>query len=299
MELIRLPSSEINKIKEPEVGANRAPLNPLEIEDLYIILQSHPHDSSMALNLAQKLRESQRLQEAHKILKNILKIDNGFDSLQLLAQVEFELGLDNEALEHFQQALLVAPEEHPALFDVFKNIGNIFVRRGDLESAEDSYNKAHRLQPDSDVLHVNLGTLAIQRQAWDEALERFRTALVLNMFNDKAWVGLAIGHRMKSDFDLAWGNLEAALEYNPLNEVALTLALDWGAQEGREFRVLDLIRNFLIEGGWNEKLSLAFCWLSWRRGDVSIARLELERLLAVNPSHESALKLMLEIRAGA
>jgi tetratricopeptide (TPR) repeat protein len=178
-------------------------------------------------------------------------------------------------------------------------MGNIFVRRGDLDSAEDSYNKAHRINPDSDVLYVNIGTLAIQRGGWDEALDKFRTALHLNSTNDKAWVGLALGHRMKGDFELAWGNVEAALEYNPLNEVALGLALEWSTYDGREFRVLELIRNFLIEGGWNERMSLAFAWLSFRRGERSQASLELERLLAVNPANVQALNLIEEMRRSA
>jgi Tfp pilus assembly protein PilF len=194
---------------------------------------------------------------------------------------------------------MVAPQTGPEFFELFKTLGNIFVRRGDLDSAEDNYNKAHRLNPDSDVLFVNFGTLFIQRASWDEASNRFRRALGINSTNDKAWVGLAICHRMKGDFELAWGNIEAALEYNPLNEVALGLALDWAIQDGREFRALELIRQFLIEGGWNEKMSLAFAWLSWRRGETRIARLELERLLAVNPENTTAIQLVHDMRERA
>jgi hypothetical protein len=101
---------------------------------------------------------------------------------------------------------------------------------------------------------------------------------------------------MKGDFELSWGNVEAALEYNPLNEVALGLALEWSTYDGREFRALEMIRTFLIEGGWNERMSLAFAWLSFRRGEGDKARLELERLLAVNPANVQALSLLNEMR---
>jgi tetratricopeptide (TPR) repeat protein len=267
-----------------------------DLEDLYLILQMDPNDSLIALKLAEQLRELGRFDEALKILRNVVKIDSRFETLNALAQVEYQLDRLDDSFEHLQQALMIAPEHSPLLFDVFKTLGNIFVRRADFDSAEDSYNKAHRLRPDSDVLYVNIGTLAIQRSGWDEAVDKFRHALQLNMSNDKAWVGLALGHRMKGDFELSWGNLEAALEYNPLNETALGLALDWSTYDGREFRVLELIRNFLVEGGWNERLSLAFAWLSFRRGERAAARLELERLLAVNPANEQALKLINEMR---
>lgn len=270
-----------------------------DLEDLYLILQMNPYDSLIATKLAAELRELGRFEEALKIMRNVVKIDSSFQTLNALAQVEYQLELLDQAFDHLQQAMLIAPENSELLFEVFKTLGNIFVRRGDFDSAEDSYNKAHRINSFSDVLYVNIGTLAIQRAAWDEAVEKFREALHLNLKNDKAWVGLAIGHRMKGDFDLSWGNLEAALEYNPLNETALGLALDWSTYDGREFRVLELIRNFLVEGGWSERLSLAFSWLSFRRGERLAAKLELERLLAVNPGNEQAIKLIEEMRQNA
>jgi tetratricopeptide (TPR) repeat protein len=303
LEIHRLTSSELhsplNSDPRPETPRSQSSVVPppeLDLADLYCILQVDPNDSFMALELAKRLRAGGRLEECLKILKGVLKIDYRFETLHALGQVEYQMDMIEEAFTHLQGALLIAPENSGEFFELFKTMGNIFVRRGDLDSAEDSYNKAHRLSPESDVLFVNFGTLFIQRQSWDEAASRFRKALSINGVNDKAWVGLAICHRLKGDFELAWGNIEAALEYNPLNEVALGLALEWGTQDGREFRALELIRCFLIEGGWNEKMSLAFAWLSWRRGDTRIARLELERLLAVNPTNETAIKLVKEIR---
>lgn len=298
MEIVSNISPEIrdhNRVRESSLK-NRDQKPVLELEDLYFILQINPNDSFMAFELGQRLVALGRLEEALKVYRGVIKIDSRFETLSALGLLEYRLDQIDAAFDHLQQALMIAPEGDESLFEIFKTIGNIFVRRADFDSAEDSYNKAHRINADSDTLWVNLGTLAIQKAAWEDALTRFRRALEISKTNDKAWVGLAIGHRMKGDHELAWGNIEAALEYNPLNEVALSLALDWGAQEGREFRVLEMIRIFLIEGGWDEKLSLAFAWLSFRRGEAQIARFELERLLAVNPGNQRALDLVQEIR---
>ncbi len=281
----------------PPSSIHQGPPIQLELEDLYCILQISPHDSVIAMELARQLVEMNRHDEALKILRSVIKIDSRFESVYALAQVEYALDQLDSSLQHFHEALLIAGGERPELFEIFRTIGNIFVRQGDLETAEENYFKAHRLKMDSDVVWVNLGTVMIHRQNWTEAVDRFRRALAVNPSNDKAWIGLAIGHRMLSDVELAWGNLEAAVQHNPLNDVALVLALEWGAQEGREFRVLEMIRTFLIKGGWNEKLSLAFCWLSWRRGDQDLARLELERLTAVNPQNLRALEMLSEMRA--
>jgi Flp pilus assembly protein TadD len=297
VEILNHSTEDLNS---PPARTSRAPSRPrveLELEDLYCILQANPNDSRAALKLALRLCEANRDQEALKILRNVVKIDSCFETVMALGLTEYKLDMEEEASKHLHEALLIAPDEAAGLFEIFKTLGNIFVRRRDFDSAEDSYNKAYRLFPDSDVLLVNLGTLCIQRSNWDEAIQRFRSALQISNVNDKAWVGLGIGHRMKGDFELAWGNLEAALEYNPVNEVALTLALDWAPADGKESRALELLRNFLVNGGWNERFSLAFAWLSWKRGDSDLARLELERLLAVNPGHGKALELVRQVRS--
>ena len=61
--------------------------------------------------------------------------------------------------------------------------------------------------------------------------------------------------------------------------------------------MLERLRAFLVAGGWNERLSLNFAYLSLRRGDRFVAELELERLLAVNPANEDALNLVRDLRA--
>ncbi len=303
MEILRPTSSLITPSFDHLAPLLPTPLHPqpplLDMEDLYCILQIDPNDSFIALELAKRLRRRGKFADALRVLRGVLKIDYRFATLMQVGQLEYEMDFLEEAFGHLQDALLVAPNLDPSFFELFKTLGNIFVRRGDFDSAEDQYNRAHRLNPDSDVLYVNFGTLLIQRQKWDEASLRFRRALELNSRSDKAWVGLALCHRNKGDMELAWGNIEAALEYNPLNDVALGLAIDWGLRERRHFRVLELARKFLVQGGWNEKISLAFALLSWQRGDRHMAQLEMERLLAVNPSNENALKLAQEMRARA
>ncbi len=296
MEIIRHIPHGQTKSERIASPPRPSPKPKYDLEDLYCLMQANPNDSVTAIELARRLNGLGREEEALKILESVIKIDSRFETVLALALLEEKMGQEDAALLHLQEALLIAPDEQPEIFDIFKTLGNIYVRRGDFDSAEDNYFKAYRMNSESDVLLVNLGTLCVQRSDWDQALERFRAALKINVQNDKAWVGLAIGHRMKGDLELSWANLETALEYNPLNEVALTLVTDWGIHAAKDSRVLELIRQFLVEGGWNERFSLAFSWLSWRRGDADIARLELERLLAVNPGNAQALELASQIK---
>jgi tetratricopeptide (TPR) repeat protein len=297
LEIDRSTSSGFHFPKNPApLTEVPGPSAVLELEDLFCILQAEPLDSVIALELGRRLHGLGRRDEALRVLRGVCKIDNRFETLTALGRLEYEMEMFDESFRHLQQALLIAPENTPEFFDLFKTLGDIFARRSDWDSAEDSYNKAHRLRPDSDVIAVNLGTLQMQKMRWDEALTRFRAALQWNPANDRAWIGLALGHRAKGDWELAWGNLEAALDHNPLNEAGIALALEWGAREGRGFRVLEFLRAFLIRGGWSEKFSLAFARMSRRRGDAGVARLEIERVLVVNPASREACELLEEMR---
>ena len=67
---------------------------------------------------------------------------------------------------------------------------------------------------------VNYGTLEIQRDNLEAAVERFRKAVQLNEANDRAWVGLALVHRHMGDLELSRANIERALDINPKNKTA-------------------------------------------------------------------------------
>lgn len=161
------------------------------------------------------------------------------------AEALYARGHDSEALSLYLRVLSFLNSDSPIHFTIFKNIGNIFVRAGDFDSAEENYNKAYALKPDSDVLMVNYGTLEIQRGAFDKALTCFRRAVDLNPQNDKGWVGLALIHREYGDFDLCWANLERALDENPLNETAITLVANWSHKDHREERAIPRLNTYM------------------------------------------------------
>lgn len=296
MELTRLPV-RTNKSKTNQKIANRLVSGRKSLSQLYQQLQRNPYACEVSCELGQRLREQGKLEEAYQVLKRYHKIDNGFSSLFEMSLITYQLERLDECFQFIQQALLVSTEEDPRLAEVFRILGNIFIRHGDYDSAEDAYNKALRVQPESDALQVNLGTLDIQREDWEAALEHFRSAINLKPNNDKAWVGLALCHRQRGDLELAWGNLETAIMWNPVNETALSLAMDWAAKDSRERQLLGWLREFLIAGGWSTQLSLAFVWLSWGYGDRPSAEIELERLLTTDPTCEKAWIVRRKMRA--
>lgn len=166
-----------------------------------------------------------------------------FQSLALIAEAYYSSGSDEEALNFYIRALEKLETESSLLFDVYKNIGNIFVRLGDFQAAEDNYQRAYAINPDSSTLLVNFGTLKVQKSHWEMAITYFRQAVFIEQKNDKAWVGLAISHREYGDHELAWANLLNALDFNALNSVALQLLEMWATKDGREQAAINFVKE--------------------------------------------------------
>ncbi|MGE5085311.1 MAG: tetratricopeptide repeat protein [Bacillota bacterium] len=265
---------------------------------LNLLRQASNYDSKNPVTLsmlAQVLEKTGRIDEALIAQKALLKVDYGFHSLFGFATSLYKMGRDQEALDKYYEALSVLTEENESLFELYKNMGNIFVRQGDFDGAEEYYNKAYTVNTKSDVLLVNFGTLEVQRNDFDKSLYCFRKAVEINPENDKAWVGLAMVHNQFGDVDLAWANLEAALDINPKNRTAAHLAANWGLRDGRVHKAIESLEAYLGTVEEDEDMSLVLINLFCSTNQMDKALLEIERVLLWNPDHKEVRDLKKKI----
>lgn len=241
--------------------------------------------------LADILEQTGRHEESLKVRAAYVRYASGFEATFAFAQALYRAGRDEEALNAYYETLSHVTEENPALFEVHKNMGNIFVRRGDFESAEECYNKAHTMNPESDALMVNFGTLEVQRNDLGRSLECFRKAVAINSSNDRAWTGLAMAHDAFSDFELAWGDLERALDLNPRNRTAVILAAMWAQRDCTPQRAISRLQDYLSSDEGDDEISLALVNLFCAAGRVDLATLETGRVLAWNPGRTDVREL--------
>lgn len=241
--------------------------------------------------LAQCLETTHRLDEALKVRLASVRVLCNFDQVHRVATLYYKLGKDEEALHHYFEALSLLTQENEAIFEIYKNMGNILVRQGDFESAEDYYNKAYTLNPRSDVLLVNFGTLEVQRQDFDKSLYCFRQAVEANPKNDKAWVGLAMVHAQFGDHQLAWANVETAIDINPANRTAVLLLANWGLRDHRKDQSIEVLQAYLGNVEFDEDLSLVLINLFCSNSQIIEAQLECERVLLWNPENEEVAQL--------
>lgn len=231
-----------------------------------------------------------------KAFQTLLGSEMNFENMARLGHCHYQANQDQKAREIYMEALSTVTEESKELFEVYKNMGNIFLKEADFDNAEEFYNKAFTISPKSDVLLVNLGTLALQQQQLDLALNRFREALEINARNDKAWVGLALGHNAMGDLVLSRANLENALDVNPKNRTAVHLAATWAVRDQDESFAIQALENFLSEVDCDEEMSLLLIHLFCVRNQYVEALLEIERLLLWNPADPRLQQIEQEIR---
>lgn len=231
-----------------------------------------------------------------KIQEQKLKVKYDFEEVASLGHIHYKCHQDQKAKEKYFEALSLVVETSSALFDVYKNLGNIFVRERDFEQAEDFFHRAFAMNSNSDILYVNYGTLEIQKGDWLKAKSHFQKALEIQPRNDKAWVGLAMIHASFQEMPLAWANLETALEIFPGNKTAVLLFASWSVKEQKVSQATEAHIQYLDSQDFDLDVSTSLVHLFCLENRFDLALMELERALLFQPLSEELDLLYFQIR---
>ena len=110
----------------------------LAVQLLREALQKDSKNPTLLRTMAQGLDTLSRFVEAEKILSVLCIEEVTFANLAMKAHNYYKVGNDELALQSYFEALALVTDDQPELFEVHKNMGNIFVRRADFESAEEN-----------------------------------------------------------------------------------------------------------------------------------------------------------------
>lgn len=236
--------------------------------------------------------------EAQRVCEQWYQIDIGFASTYCKAQIEYQLQNvqnDEQSLQTYFEALSYVQDAQAELFEIFKNVGNIYVRKTDFESAEEFYNKAYAVNPQSDILFVNYGILEMQRGDLNRAKDRFRSAVHINALNDKAWVGLAMVHFEFGDEELGIANLKKALDIAPFNKTAVSFVIQKMGHRMHAAYVAEVLQNYLDQEEFDEEISCQLIQKFYELGRFDLAIIESQRLLLWVPEKPEYVRLMQEL----
>ena len=251
-------------------------------------LQTHP---LVLKELTQNLVRMEKWTEAIRVCQQWNQLETTFEAVYFRAQIEYQLNQDDKSLQSYFEALSIVDDARVELFDIFKNIGNLFVRKTDFESAEEFYNKAYALNAASDTLLVNYGILEMQRGDLNKAKDRFRSAVQMNGRNDKAWVGLSMVHFDFGDEELGVANLKKAIDLCPGNKTAIQLAVQKMTQRSHSEYLIETLSQYLCDFDFDEDISCQLIQKFYETGQIDLAYLESQRLILWNPEREDFFKL--------
>lgn len=237
-----------------------------------------------------------RHEEAILQLRSLVDNKGTASNFKILADQLYGLGYYQDAVESYLRSMTAGLEEGPELFDALKNTGNALLKLGDINGAEEYYNKAYTMDPESDALLVNFGSLALYRGDLQKAIARFREAVILNDRNEKAWIGLGMIHREFGDVELSWANLEKALDLDPSNESGVKLATEWAMKDNEIDKAIRRLEAYLIH---RKEDAQAQFWLAkylYLAGHLASAYEKIRIALQIDPVVDGGTEVLKVIR---
>ena len=251
-----------------------------------------PHNIASISMLARIFSETKDLENTKKCLQTINRIKPNSENSFAVADIFYQMQNFSLAKAYLEESISYADCDQNTWFQIFKLLGNVYVKLGDYAAAEDYYNRAHRIYPESDHLQVNYAVLEMQVGNLEKARDHFLQAIKYNEKNDTAWVGISMIHRQTSDSQIFWASLRRALDVNPYNKHALHLAADAGLQDFEYDFAIEHIKNFLKSQSFDFSINTKLAALLFQKGNLDEFVFEIQKLRAFEPEHPDVLKLL-------
>lgn len=209
-----------------------------------------------------------------------------------LGQCHLADGNDDEAARCFANT---GELDNQLRFELYKNWGNCLTRLGKNDEAAIRYEEALRLNPASDILLVNLGTLSLQKQDHRAAEGWFRRALALNAQSSKAHCGLGLVALSFNQAHAAHDLLQAALDLDSQNIVALHQLVLLSQGPLPQAVIKPRLLQFLTREPRNAEVHYALAVVLYKEGAWKDCESHVDQTLAFEPTHARAQELKAEL----
>lgn len=233
----------------------------------------------------------------HEVLETLGKKDEALDLLQKsqkwyyskekairLSVHLYQEGFGDQALQALFEVLSDDGIDADLLLSTYKNIGNVYLKLGEIDLAEEFFHKAFRLNPDDVIILTNLGVLNYIKRDLEIAKDNLRTALKININNSKTWAVLAMVHAEFGDRELSWGNLMKAIELDPFNKSALQLLCELAESDFEFSSVQSCLCDYLESNNFDEDVSHWLVSILVKRNMFELALLEAFKTYIWNPT---------------
>ena len=138
-----------------------------------------------------------------------------------------EQGLAEEALNHFNRALNLNPEEEDIPY-LYSFLGDTLKNLGRYEEAIDAIEKGRLVDDERPDFHNILGVCYFKQQKYEQAIERFKRAVYLHPSSAIDYANIGVNYKMLGNKDEAIKYFELALGMDPSIEFAAQGLIELG-----------------------------------------------------------------------
>jgi tetratricopeptide (TPR) repeat protein len=152
---------------------------------------------------------------------------------------------DAESILQLERLLDAAIHKAPESAVHYDWLGQVYLRMGQLESAESAFTSALRLAPGTPAFHISLGSLRVRQNDVPAARAAYEKALELQPDHALALFNLGTTYALENDLDRAieyFRRAEGAGPANPAILNALAMAFE---EKGEAARAADYLRRSL------------------------------------------------------
>lgn len=183
------------------------------------VIASHQQDYEAKISdeaLLARTREFHDLKKAEiqtllKLAEKLKESDNA-ETKNLLGQAFFKKGLYEEAINEFEEAIILDPR----ISGLYNSLGNAYIAVGRFDEAIAVLEQAIGLKPERADYHNHLGVGYLKKEQCKKAVERFQRALEINPYYADASFNLALALVLngvtKEDFHLSINGPQRVLE---------------------------------------------------------------------------------------
>lgn len=181
------------------------------------------------------------------------------------------------------------PLHHRA--NLYRMIGDCFVKMSDFDAAKNAYNTAIELDPFSSRTYIGLGTVGLMKNSCDVSVLHFQKAVSLAPDDDMANLGLGLAFQGMSEWEESIKWLSKSLQYKPENSAAL-FSLVKSAHESDCYEEAEkCLLNYLEKHPHDDNFLYALGGIYHKLKRYDDVQSLMDRILVNNPADEKAKEL--------
>jgi tetratricopeptide (TPR) repeat protein len=192
----------------------------------------------------------------------------------------------------------VQAEQNNTILDIteLRQLADSFLSVGDLDRAQDAYEKAAVLDPDAPDPYVGLAAVALRKNRLDDARLAFRVACRLDPRCPKAWEGLGRVAQQNEDYETAFEMYLRCLELDTNNLIALLGLFQASSQMGSFAKIIHYLEVYLNMHPDDTAVMFSLATLYIKEDRYENAQAMLLKIRSISPENKDVENLLEEVR---